>query len=186
MKNIRFPILAFVFLITLFPLFVSAQTPSTKLLDRLETGFLNEIPHEKQRTVLPDSRIKNIQVFGEKSGIAYTGDALFQTIDNGETWRETILPKSLTEIISSVSFISEDKGWAILADSQNTRLKIAKTNDGGNYWIQMPVILRKDDLLEADLENTSLATFPDGLLVLVLRVPTSSNFEGNVIYYLAR
>jgi len=36
-------------------------------------------------TLAPSSQIKDIQILGEKSGIAFTSDTLFKTDDNGET-----------------------------------------------------------------------------------------------------
>src|SRR4028118_2288491 len=50
----------------------------------------------------PSSQIKDIQVFGERSGIAFTHDTLFRTDTNGATWREINLPKEFSETISAV------------------------------------------------------------------------------------
>lgn len=63
-------------------------------------------------TAAPSSQIKDIQVFGEQWGIAFTRDTLFRTDDNGVTWREIALPKSSLEIINAVSFLSENQYYS--------------------------------------------------------------------------
>ena len=130
----------------------------------------------------PNSQIKDIQFFGERSGIAFTSDTLFRTDDNGATWREIALPKSSPETISAVFFENQNVGFAILANSKNARLELAKTDNGGNSWVRISIKLRTDDLQEADLENASLGIYENGDLSLFLRVPTSSNFVGQIIY----
>ena len=128
------------------------------------------------------SDIKHIQVFGEKSGVALTSDTLFRTDDNGENWREVALPKKLNETISTVYFLNESIGWTILVDRQNLSLHLAETNNGGNSWTKTPVILRNEDLLEADLENVNFEARSSRNFVLTFRAPTSSNFVGQIVY----
>ncbi len=144
--------------------------------------FQFSFPEANSKTAPLSSQIKNIQVFGEQSGIAFTADALFRTDTGGENWREIVLPKSFNEKISVVFFENENVGLAILADEQNARLELAKTTDGGTFWLKTPINLRNDDLREADLENASLGVYENGRLILFLRAPTSSNFVGQIIY----
>ncbi len=134
------------------------------------------------QVVSQNSHIKNIQSFGEKSGVAYTRETLFRTDDNGAAWREISLPRYFHEIISAVFFTNENTGWVILVDEQNTRLELAETNDGGFSWTKTPVNLRQDDLLEADLENALLQFTDRDNLSLSLPLPTSSNFRGESTY----
>ncbi|MGI8640790.1 MAG: glycoside hydrolase domain-containing protein [Pyrinomonadaceae bacterium] len=182
MKNVRFLtailVLSANFLITS----AKAQNWNKNLFGNLETNVLQNLPSGNSQTVLPNSQIKDIQVFGEKSGIAYTSDTLFQTNDNGETWREGILPKSYSDTISTVLFLNESIGWVILANEQYARLEFVKTQDGGNSWTKIPINLRQEDLREAFLENASLESNGDGDFTLTFRLPTSSNFVGTIIY----
>src|SRR5215213_3182557 len=78
-------------------------------LDRLNLTF-DEPSFKNRRPQAKSSKIKDIQVFGEKSGVAFTDDALFRTDDNGESWREITLPRESNETVSGVSFDKSD-GW---------------------------------------------------------------------------
>src|SRR5688572_25097551 len=79
----------------------------------LEVGFEKSI-FEDRNPPGKSSNIKDIQVFGESSGIAFTDDTLFKTGDNGETWREIALSRDFNETLGGVSFIDEFEGWVIL------------------------------------------------------------------------
>ncbi len=148
---------------------------------RFEAAF--QEPYFKDRnSPTKSSNIKNIQVFGEKSGIAYTNDTLFRTDENGESWREIQLPKDFSEKIGAVYFENAANGSAILGDNQNLRLALIQTRDGGNSWTKTPIALRNEDLPEADLENASLKISSSGELIVSVRMPTSSNFSGSVFY----
>ncbi len=57
-----------------------------------------QLSFSNPETVAPSSQIKNIQVFGERSGIAFTRDTLFRTDSSGATWREIALTNSSDEI----------------------------------------------------------------------------------------
>ena len=184
MRRIIFPTSLFVLSIGFFVFSASAQE---KLSFTVATG--NRISHFEFSYSNPNfkdsplsSNIKNIQFFGEKSGIAYTSDALFRTDTNGESWREISLPKNFSEKISAVSYKDENVGLVIAGDSKNVRLRLFTTHDGGRNWTITPVNLRSEDLLEADLENVSLAIEESGSVTLSLRAPTSSNFVGRIVY----
>ncbi len=123
------------------------------------------------------SQIKDIQVFNDNSGIAYTQDSIFRTDNNGETWREINLPKESHQIISSVNFADEQNGSVIIADYKNVALNLLQTTDSGNNWTSQPMNLRTEDLQEADLSTTSLQEN-----LLYIRMQTSSNFIGNIVY----
>jgi len=141
-----------------------------------ESNFKDRNPQTKS------SNIKDIQAFGEKSVIAYTNDTLFRTEDNGESWREIQLPKDFSEKIGAVYFEDAATGSAILGDNQNLRLALIQTRDGGNNWIKTQIELRNEDSSEADLENASLKILSGGELLVSVRIPTSSNFSGNIFY----
>ena len=128
------------------------------------------------------SQIKDIQVFGESSGVAFTSDTLFRTEDNGESWREIALPRNFDETISGVSFLNENVGFVILADRQRTRFELAKTNDGGISWARTEINLRTEDLQDADFDNTSLELSDDSNIKLTLRLSSSSNFIRRAVY----
>jgi hypothetical protein len=128
-----------------------------------------------------DSQIKGIQLFGGKSGIAFTGEALFQTSDDGRTWREIFLPRDPTQKISAVCFRSEQSFRAVLADK--SELALAISDDGGETWEKRSINLPDQYSFEADLENPLAFRFNDrDKLILVLRAQTSSNFDGRIYY----
>ncbi len=128
-----------------------------------------------------DFLLKNIQSFGDESGIAYTRDALYRTGDGGANWREIVLPKSIDEKISTVYFTSENDGSVILADLLTAQISIARTNDGGNLWRKNLISLKAGDLSEADLENSSVFSRGDQWS-LIFRAPSSSNFDGKITF----
>ena len=159
----------------------NAQEISDSPFKKLEVIIAAQRPPQRVKS----SNLKDIQVFGASSGIAFTRDSLFRTDDNGETWREIALPKKFSETISTVSFLNENIGWAILADEKNERLELAKTNDGGNSWTKTPIDLRNEDLHDADLTSVSLEFESQSLdrnALLTIRSQTSSNFFGRIVY----
>ena len=179
MKNVIFSVSIFVLSAFLQGLPAKAQELNNPFSNY---SITNALKPSQPATDSPSSQIKNIQAFGEKSGIAFTGDTLFKTDDNGETWREIVLPLSFSETIRSVSFSDENIGWAILADEQNARLELAGTTDGGNSWTKMPVRLRNEDLSVADLGRIRIGIRGSGDLNLFISTTTSSNFTGIIIY----
>ena len=170
------------FLIFLFVLSAIAPDFSVNARNLNDNLFKNFEITASQNSTEPSSQIKDIQVFGERSGIAFTRDTLFRTDDSGATWREIVLPKVSSETISAVSFINENVGWAVLADARSARLEIAKTIDGGGSWTRTPVNLRREDLQEADWENVILGFHNQDRWQLILRRPTTSNFTGKSFY----
>ena len=138
---------------------------------------------KKRDSSLKSAQLKAIQVFGEKSGLAYTGDALLMTNDNGVSWREIVLPRDSEETISAVSFVDEKIGLAFLADRQNARLSWAKTQDGGNSWTKNSINLRKEDLQEAHLGDVSLIIDDEQTIKISLRLQSSSNFDRRAVYF---
>jgi hypothetical protein len=130
---------------------------------------------------LKSSQIKDIQVFGEGSGIGYTSDTLFRTDDNGENWYEINLSLDSNETISSVYFLNENRGWAILADAQNARLELAKTEDGGYSWTRTAINIRTEDLEEANLDVAQWFFIDDeDTGSFRLDLASSSNFERTI------
>ncbi len=183
MKNAQFLISLFALSLIFSSFPAKAQKSNKSPFGSLDTVImLQRSPSVEKQTALQSSQIKDIQVFGEQSGLAYTSDTLFRTDDNGETWREIALPRSFSETISTVFFENKNVGAAILANAQNARLEFVGTNDGGNSWTKTPINLRQEDLQEADLENASLRIDSSGDLTLIFRAPTSSNFVGKIIY----
>jgi hypothetical protein len=182
MKNFRFPT-AFLFAtIILSGVCAHAQNSYDSTGNFSVSAALKNSRVSQNPPVAPDSLIKNIQTFGEESGIAYTRDAVFRTDSSGEQWREIVMPKLSGEKIGAVYFENEFIGLAILADSSKACLKLVKTNDGGNSWTEIAVQMRNEDLLEADLENARLEKLENGNFKLSVRVPTSSNFVGEITY----
>jgi hypothetical protein len=182
MKNVVF-CASLVFLAIITPGFpAKAQELKNPFSNFSITNALERTQTAENHIAFPDSQIKNIQVFGERSGIAYTPAALFRTDDDGENWREIALPKRSDETIGAVFFSDEMMGWAILADRQSARLRLAETNDGGNNWSKTPINLLREDALEADLENAFLQYTDRHSLLLSLPLPTSSNFRGESLY----
>jgi hypothetical protein len=184
MKNISLPISLFALSLIFLNLPAQAQKYNKSLFSNLNTATtLRQLSSiEEKQAILPDSQIKDIQVFSDKSGIVFTREIIWQTADNGENWRELALPKDSSEKISTVFFENKNIGLVILADEQFARLKLARTFDGGNSWTKTPVNLRQEDFNEADLENASLEIDGSGDLNLIFRAPTTSNFVGKITY----
>ena len=179
-----------IFLIAFSGFILQSQKAQEKITFNLATGnTVREFklnfgePYFKNRdSQTKSAQIKNIQVFGEKSGLAYTDNTLFMTDDDGETWREIALPRNFDETISAVSFLNENTGLAFLADWQNFRLEIARTQNGGNSWTKTLVNLRTEDLQEAQLERVRLEIRDEQNIKLSLQLQSSSNFDRRAIH----
>jgi Rv2525c-like, glycoside hydrolase-like domain/FG-GAP-like repeat len=131
----------------------------------------------------PDSNIKNIQVFGRSSGIAYTRDTIFRTDDNGESWYKIKFPQGFSEIIGAVRFVDESYGLAILADERNLSLQLLETRDGGKHWTKTPVDVSPEVLQEADLGAIDLYFSEEkNQIGFRLKLASSSNFEREIYY----
>ncbi|HEY0051181.1 MAG TPA: glycoside hydrolase domain-containing protein, partial [Pyrinomonadaceae bacterium] len=184
MRKALFGLAAVIFSIAFFGFYLPAQKAQENPFRNMEIITTLQRSSQKNQTP-PSAQIKNIQVFGEKSGMAHTSDALFRTDDDGETWREIILPRNNAEKIAAVYFQNENAGLAILTDSRNARLELAKTLDGGNNWTKTPIELRSEDLQQADLEQVGLLIYESEDfrdLELLLRAPTSSSFTAKIHY----
>ena len=183
MKNVFF--FASMFILSVITPISPAQARELKINPFSSQSIINAFERSEStsvRSVSTDSQIKNIQTFGEKSGVVYTGETLFRTDDDGESWREILLPRSSGETISAVNFANENNGWAILFDERNSRLELAGTNNGGFSWTKTTIVLQQEDTLEANLENAVLRVVGDNDLSLLLTLPTSSNFRGESTY----
>lgn len=130
-----------------------------------------------------NSNIKDIQVFGVQSGIAFTNEALFRTDDNGETWREINVSRQSEETIGGVFFADELLGYAVLIDAESLSMQLAKTQDGGIYWTKAAINLTAEDFAEADLSKIRInQDKKTNSLSVVINLTTSSNFERTVGY----
>ena len=178
MKRIIFPASLFVLAVYFFTSTAIAQKTEENIFKNLEIISILSRPPPSVRS----SNIKDIQIFGEKSGIAFTDDTIFRTDDNGENWREIALQKNYDEKISAVFFEDGNFGLVVLGDPRNAYVDLAKTIDGGKRWTKIPIKLRSDDLREADLENADLEVRDRDNLILKFRVPTTSNFVGQIVY----
>jgi hypothetical protein len=156
--------------------------PAQSLLENAVHDLKVNAARELSPQTVRGSQIKDIQVFGKKSGVAFTDDALFRTDDNGETWREIALPKNMSEVISAVDWTDENVGWTILGDSQNSRLELLKTADGGNSWTRKAIEIRAEDLAEADLSKLIDFVVNKTEAVIRIRQTSSSNFYREVAY----
>ena len=141
---------------------------------KLEITIAPQRPPQRRKS----SQIKNIQVFGESSGFAWTSDTLFRTDDNGENWREIKIPKRPVQKISTVVFFDESF-WIVLADG---KLELLQTRDNGVSWTSQNIDLFHEDLLDVDLENVLLQFFTREDLLLSLPLPSNSNFWGDSLY----
>ena len=130
-----------------------------------------------------NSNIKNFQVLGKSTGIAYTRNALFRTDDNGESWIKMPLRRDPTQSIAQVYFTDVNSGWLLLADRSKSTLEIRQTSDGGNTWTATPVLLDSDELQDANLDDALLllsTAAPEWQLSIPLQ--TSSNFRGSLFF----
>jgi Domain of unknown function (DUF1906)/FG-GAP-like repeat len=182
MQKVLFGLVSFIFVSVGFVNNIQAQTSENdNPFRRLEIIISLQRPPQSRQTSR-SSQIKDIQLFGEKSGVAYTSDTLFRTDDNGETWREVTLPRKSNETISASSFLNENIGWLIFADEQNAYLQLAKTQDGGNSWAKTPLNLPKKDLTEMNLNKIELEISDNENAVIKTYLTSNSNFTGQNFY----
>jgi hypothetical protein len=190
MKNVFSLFSLFVFSLIFFNLPAAAQRSADNPFNRLE--IISTLVRPPQvRYSLFSAQIKDIQAFGESSGIAYTRNTLFRTDDNGANWRKLFSETSLERTISGVWFLDENRGWAILADETSLLLTLKTTVDGGNSWDSQVIDLRQTaDLQEANLSGAFLSFSKDSEKYsadqshLSLTIPTqmNSNFEAGFYF----
>ncbi len=132
-----------------------------------------------------NSNLREIQTFGNKSGITFTDETLYRTENNGDSWQAVSLPKRFSQKISDAKFITESFGWAILVDKSDYTLELAQTADAGNSWALRSINISSADLLEVDLDKVSVQfenQDGSGQILLSIRSQTSSNFFGKTYY----
>jgi len=130
----------------------------------------------------PSAEIRDIQRLDARWGIAYTSDAMFRTSDGGATWGELTLGVAPFETISTARFADSSNGYAIVSSSNDYRVALLRTVDGGDHWERLEIELRDLRLFEAEVRNGELTIGEAGRLSLVFPVTTSSNFSGTVTY----
>ncbi len=131
------------------------------------------------------ARIRDIEVFGKRSGIAFTSFGLYRTDDFGESWREVALLRESDERISSVWFVDEARGYAIVVDQRNLSVWLERTNDGGATWARNSISLEPADLADGDVAEISISHGggeSGKLESLRLKLTSSSNFDRFVRY----
>jgi len=121
--------------------------------------------------------IKNIAVTGNETGFVVTETSIFRTDNGGVTWSELTLPGEAR--IASALFELDRTGIVIRWNQAG--LELARTADGGETWAVSRIELENLDQTDA-LRESAVISRNNGILTLTLRVPTSSNFEGNAIY----
>ncbi len=168
-----------IFLCFVFAFFSTAQEVSDNPFSRMEIIIALQRPPQSPTK---SSQIKDIQVFGASSGVAWTNDTPFRTDDNGENWREIRLPQATGETIGGVSFLNKEIGWVILTYAKSSQLALAKTVDGGNSWTRNLIKLRMEDLAEARFDSILLEFDDEQNAKLTLQLQSSSNFIRRAIY----
>ncbi len=178
--KIRVLLLA-ILLCSVFAILSNAQSVVDNPFSRME--IISVLSRPPQVRYEQSSQIKDIQVFGESSGIAWTNDTLFRTDDNGENWRNIKLPSRIfDETISCVWFLDKNIGYVILADLKYARLWVGKTIDGGNSWTRTIINLSSGDLSEARLDRVSLEFSDEQNGKLTFQLQSSSNFVRQAVY----
>ena len=108
MKNAASLLSLFVLSLTFLHSPAAAQALQENPFSRLT--IINGLQRSPQKQTVkpsePSSQLKNIQVFGENSGIAYTVNSLFRTDNGGEGWRKINPPQNDSETISNAAFFS--------------------------------------------------------------------------------
>jgi hypothetical protein len=126
-------------------------------------------------------RIKNIVVFDDRSGLAYTSDSIFRTDDAGATWSEMSAAGNAGRTIAAVLFNDKQTGLVLLSD-ENYYFELAGTSDGGLSWTRRAVVLEDASFYELDPTDVVLKGDPARSMEISARIPTSSNFSGRVVY----
>lgn len=129
----------------------------------------------------PGAQIKDFQVFPDGTGLVYTSEAVYRTVD-GRSWYVLPVPLGITERIADVNFVDPLVGSVLLPDPTGQTIALAVTKDGGKTWSRRVISLEGAVELELDLENAQILGDPAGALTINLRVPTSSNFVGRASY----
>ncbi|NOT47610.1 MAG: DUF1906 domain-containing protein [Acidobacteria bacterium] len=167
----RIATLSFSLLLLVFSTTAFGRTPSNPF----------SVYNQDSPFAVSSSVIKGIQVFGKRSGIAYTADSLYRTDDSGTTWQELPLTFTPGFRIAAVSFSNNQDGLVLLATSDGA-FELARTTNGGETWSRAAAVFENSDLLEINTDDIRLSGSPNGILQASARIPTSSNFVGKATY----
>lgn len=137
-------------------------------------------PYAAAQTGSP-SAIGGVQGIGGRSAIVYSGDAIFNTVDNGAIWTRLPLGVGPSEHLAGVYFENEMRGMALIAGKAASPLVLARTDDRGATWSRSVVDLRPDDIAEADFGDIEIDV-NGGRTTLSFCLTSSSNFVRHALY----
>jgi len=128
------------------------------------------------------SQIKHVQNLGKGSGVVWTSTSVYRTSDNGSTWDEISLHKLPSQVITHVDFSNADKKFVLLADPPASDLEVKLSIDGGETFASIPIAIEPEAFQDADLSHAWLFLAYPQEWQLNIRLETSSNFRGHLIY----
>ena len=152
------------------------------LLTALSLRFTNTSQQAATENSAVNEKLAVIELKTADSGFARTSNHLWQTTDFGQSWREITPEKSAQQTINAVSFNAGQTGAAVLVNSENSSLELARTNTGGNSWTKQSVNLPSEILADADLNRISIEFADEQTGWLVVRLTSSSNFTRAALF----
>ncbi len=158
---------AVVTLISILTLGTSAQVP---LIEDWNASALKTESQEFDAAI-----IKQIIVTGEASGWAATDVAIFETTDNGESWRDLQIARAETE---SVAGIASDNGRLVYALSDTSRGRIVIFAHSANGFAADEIELTDAHREDASLDRVRFET-PTRVRI---SLASSSNFTRSAVY----
>jgi hypothetical protein len=128
-----------------------------------------------------EHQIRGFLKLADSSIIIRTDDLLLRSTDEGETWHEVRLPISSSFSISSLEVFDDETLTALASDEGAKTVELLRSTDNGVKWSKQAITLPDFAFIEADISEAKLS-IAAGVLSISVRIPTSSNFIGRVVY----
>jgi photosystem II stability/assembly factor-like uncharacterized protein len=129
---------------------------------------------------------QNAQLLTPTTGWIWLGDRVLWTSTSGNNWQE-ISPSASQQQISSVFFLDENNGWALLtgtpaSDGQESAT-VAYTNSGGGNWTTQPFSVSEPTSQYGLPTGSAAITFADAQHGwITVRTSSDSNADAGTLY----
>jgi len=132
------------------------------------------------------SGFQNAQLLSPTTGWIWVGDRVLWTSTAGSTW-QVITPTASQQQLTSLFFLDENTGWALLTSSSDSNgqqsATVAFTNSGGSSWATQSFVVSEPEPQYGIPAGSAAITFADAQHGwITVRTASDSNPDGGALY----